>query len=186
MGLSFVLFVSRQVFDDGCNPREQTGTFGLTKTLGGGGGAQCGGHLRDDLGCVLYASNVLGSRGPRKMQVMVVKTASKKTYRHDMETSDTFLSRRGGEIKAENFHPSRAGRTSAVSCPYRRCPCGKSCAGGFQAGCWGCGARKGGAEISKKNERNILDAAGARLFFVERASTLKTEFRSATSPRRRA
>ncbi|CAN0543519.1 unnamed protein product, partial [Ectocarpus sp. 12 AP-2014] len=25
--------------------------------------------LREELGCVIYASNVLGSRGPRKMQV---------------------------------------------------------------------------------------------------------------------
>lgn len=63
-----------QVFDDGYNPREQTGTFGLSKTLGGvgtsgsGGGGGGGAPMREELGCVLYASNVLGSRGPRKMQ----------------------------------------------------------------------------------------------------------------------
>lgn len=30
-----------------------------------------GGPIREELGCVLYASNVLGSRGPRKMQVCI-------------------------------------------------------------------------------------------------------------------
>ncbi|CAN0495220.1 unnamed protein product [Laminaria digitata] len=65
-----------RVFDDGYNPREQTGTFGIPKTLGssgtlGGGWAGVGGEqpMREELGCVMYASNVLGSRGPRKMQV---------------------------------------------------------------------------------------------------------------------
>lgn len=68
------LRVPDQVFDDGFNPREP-GTFGLSKTLGGGGGGTGGGAddlkrpKRNELGCVLYASNVLGSRGPRKMQV---------------------------------------------------------------------------------------------------------------------
>ncbi|CAM9912451.1 unnamed protein product, partial [Sphacelaria rigidula] len=66
-----------QVFDDGFNPREP-GTFGLSKTLGGGSGSGSGTGgfgsdvkrpMREELGCVLYASNVLGSRGPRKMQV---------------------------------------------------------------------------------------------------------------------
>ena len=30
-------------------------------------------EIRQELGCVLYASNVLGSRGPRKMQVCINK-----------------------------------------------------------------------------------------------------------------
>ena len=30
-----------------------------------------GGHVRKDLGAVMYAPNVLGSRGPRKMQVAI-------------------------------------------------------------------------------------------------------------------
>ena len=64
------------MFDNGYNPREQTNPFGISKTLGGsgssgGGWAGGGGEqpIREELGCVMYASNVLGSRGPRKMQV---------------------------------------------------------------------------------------------------------------------
>ena len=30
-----------------------------------------GGHVRKDLGAVMYAPNVLGSRGPRKMQAAI-------------------------------------------------------------------------------------------------------------------
>lgn len=32
-----------------------------------------GGGVRKDLGAVMYAANVLGSRGPRKMQVSSIK-----------------------------------------------------------------------------------------------------------------
>ncbi|CAM9658439.1 unnamed protein product [Phaeothamnion confervicola] len=46
------------VFDAGGNPRD-----------GDDGGGAAG--ARRELGCVLYASNVLGSRGPRKMQVAI-------------------------------------------------------------------------------------------------------------------
>lgn len=75
--------MTKQVFDDGYNPREP-GTFGLSKTLGGGngGGSSASSNvddptrpMRKELGCVLYASNVLGSRGPRKMQVLYSKAA---------------------------------------------------------------------------------------------------------------
>lgn len=31
-----------------------------------------GGGVRKDLGAVMYAANVLGSRGPRKMQVLSI------------------------------------------------------------------------------------------------------------------
>lgn len=59
-----------QVFDDGYNPKEQTGAFGLSKNLTGSGmSGGSAGPTREELGCVMYASNVLGSRGPRKMQV---------------------------------------------------------------------------------------------------------------------
>ena len=60
-----------QVFDDGYSPKEQTGTFGGGWGSGNhGSGAGAGNQpMREELGCVMYASNVLGSRGPRKMQV---------------------------------------------------------------------------------------------------------------------
>lgn len=35
--------------------------------------ARVGGGVRKDLGAVMYAANVLGSRGPRKMQVHSIK-----------------------------------------------------------------------------------------------------------------
>ncbi|CAM9246503.1 unnamed protein product, partial [Hapterophycus canaliculatus] len=65
-----------QVFDDGYNPKEQPGTFGGgwgTGNHGGGGrGSGVGNEpMREELGCIMYASNVLGSRGPRKMQVAI-------------------------------------------------------------------------------------------------------------------
>lgn len=64
-----------QVFDDGYSPKEQTGTFGGGWGSGNHGSGSGGGTrnqlMREELGCVMYASNVLGSRGPRKMQVGV-------------------------------------------------------------------------------------------------------------------
>ena len=64
------------MFDDGYSPKEQTGTFGGgwgSGNHGSSGGAGGAGNqpMREELGCVMYASNVLGSRGPRKMQVCV-------------------------------------------------------------------------------------------------------------------
>ena len=45
-----------EIFDNGHNPND-------------GDDNMAGGHVRRDLGVVMYAPNVLGSRGPRKMQV---------------------------------------------------------------------------------------------------------------------
>eukprot|EP00903_Cladosiphon_okamuranus_P006668 g6510.t1 len=62
-----------QVFDDGYSPKEQTGAFGGgwgSGNHGSGSGAR-NQPMREELGCVMYASNVLGSRGPRKMQVAI-------------------------------------------------------------------------------------------------------------------
>ncbi|KAG5182204.1 hypothetical protein JKP88DRAFT_257776 [Tribonema minus] len=51
-----------QIFDHGANPRDLlAGNFGHPE------------QARSELGVVLYASNVLGSRGPRKMQVAIPK-----------------------------------------------------------------------------------------------------------------
>ena len=48
-----------EIFDNGHNPND-----GETDNMAGG-------HVRKDLGAVMYAPNVLGSRGPRKMQCAV-------------------------------------------------------------------------------------------------------------------
>ena len=48
-----------QIYDNGINYKD----------------AGSGGEVRKELGCVLYASNVLGSRGPRKMQVCINKVS---------------------------------------------------------------------------------------------------------------
>ncbi len=67
-----------QVYDDGYNPKEQTGAFGGgwgSSTNNSGAGNQ---PMREELGCVMYASNVLGSRGPRKMQVGVESFTAEK------------------------------------------------------------------------------------------------------------
>ncbi|CAM9962365.1 unnamed protein product [Scytosiphon promiscuus] len=65
-----------QVYDNGYNPKEQPGTFGGSwgtgNHSGGGRGSGVGNEpMREELGCIMYASNVLGSRGPRKMQASV-------------------------------------------------------------------------------------------------------------------
>ncbi|CAM9896198.1 unnamed protein product [Ectocarpus fasciculatus] len=66
-----------QVFDDGYSPKELGGGGGWGSGNYGGGSGGSGGSgaknrsLREELGCVMYASNVLGSRGPRKMQVAI-------------------------------------------------------------------------------------------------------------------
>ncbi|CAM9466109.1 unnamed protein product [Ectocarpus sp. 6 AP-2014] len=66
-----------QVFDDGYSPKELGGGggWGSGNYGGGSGGSGSSGaknmSLREELGCVMYASNVLGSRGPRKMQVAI-------------------------------------------------------------------------------------------------------------------
>lgn len=49
-----------QVFDDGVNPKDEDEA-----------GNDRGGAVRCELGAVMYAANVLGSRGPRKMQVAI-------------------------------------------------------------------------------------------------------------------
>ena len=51
-----------QIYDSGVNPKDGHVDYALHNT-----------EVRQDLGCVLYASNVLGSRGPRKMQVCINK-----------------------------------------------------------------------------------------------------------------
>jgi tubby-related protein 1 len=51
-----------QIFDNGSNPKESE----QDEPSSYGGGA-----IRRDLGAVMYAANVLGSRGPRKMQVAI-------------------------------------------------------------------------------------------------------------------
>ena len=47
-----------QVFDDGRNPKDESDVGGSSA-------------IRRELGSVIYAANVLGSRGPRKMQVAI-------------------------------------------------------------------------------------------------------------------
>ena len=66
-----------QIFDDGFSPNSAEGGGDRT----GAGNTICfinfcrllclflADHLRTELGSVMYAPNVLGSRGPRKMQV---------------------------------------------------------------------------------------------------------------------
>ncbi|MEM1008170.1 MAG: tubby family protein, partial [Myxococcota bacterium] len=56
-----------QVFDAGWNPKD-------IDTELGDEGAQ----MRNELGAVIYTPNVLGSRGPRKMQVAIPKMLDKK------------------------------------------------------------------------------------------------------------
>lgn len=77
---SFVALVAntrfQQVFDDGYSPKELPGAFGASWGTGnhsaGGRGSGVGNEpMREELGCIMYASNVLGSRGPRKMQASV-------------------------------------------------------------------------------------------------------------------
>ena len=51
------IFLLPQVFDDGSSPS------------GPEAGERTSEHVRTELGSVMYAPNVLGSRGPRKMQV---------------------------------------------------------------------------------------------------------------------
>lgn len=60
-----------QVYDNGYSPKEQTGILGGGWGSGNHGSGSGTGNqpMREELGCVMYASNVLGSRGPRKMQV---------------------------------------------------------------------------------------------------------------------
>lgn len=48
-----------QVFNDGSSPNGQES------------GERTADHARTELGSVMYAPNVLGSRGPRKMQVVI-------------------------------------------------------------------------------------------------------------------
>jgi hypothetical protein len=50
-----------QIFDNGSNPNDHDDV--------------AGNHVRKDLGAVMYAPNVLGSRGPRKMQVAIPAVA---------------------------------------------------------------------------------------------------------------
>lgn len=52
-----------QIFDDGVNPKDNDGDDEA--------GMKFGSNVRCELGSVMYAANVLGSRGPRKMQVAV-------------------------------------------------------------------------------------------------------------------
>ncbi|CAM9864478.1 unnamed protein product [Chrysoparadoxa australica] len=61
-----------QIFDHGVNPKESHGNSGGDMSI----------PLpflpaRRELGCVIYARNVLGSRGPRKMQVAIPNVNSK-------------------------------------------------------------------------------------------------------------
>lgn len=51
-----------QIFDNGSNPKESEQDEPSSYV---------GGSTRKDLGAVMYAANVLGSRGPRKMQVAI-------------------------------------------------------------------------------------------------------------------
>lgn len=44
------------VFDTGCNPKKCKGNIAA---------------VRSELGAVIYESNLLGSRGPRKMRVII-------------------------------------------------------------------------------------------------------------------
>jgi Tub family len=53
------------VFDNGANPRDVEGP--------GHSFANNSDKSRQEQGVVMYASNVLGSRGPRKMQVAIPK-----------------------------------------------------------------------------------------------------------------
>ena len=59
-----------QVFDRGTNPRDIEYDDDTSKM-----------SLRQELGVVIYASNVLGSRGPRKMQVAIPKVDKKSNER---------------------------------------------------------------------------------------------------------
>lgn len=69
-----------QFFNDGCSPNGQESG---ERTAGACRPSQhllhdlifaclmCPDHVRTELGSVMYAPNVLGSRGPRKMQVVI-------------------------------------------------------------------------------------------------------------------
>ena len=56
------------VYDSGANPKD--------RGLGGSSASRARG-VRQELGGVQYASNVLGSRGPRKMKVEVERSRKK-------------------------------------------------------------------------------------------------------------
>lgn len=63
-----------QIFDDGVNPKDSEDTLGSTNGgyIGSGQTQQfVNKETRQELGVVIYAPNVLGSRGPRKMQVAI-------------------------------------------------------------------------------------------------------------------
>lgn len=74
-----------QIFDKGINPKnnDQDALHSKNNTV------------REELGCVIYASNVLGSRGPRKMKVAVPalkKDGNRKVFR-PTKKADELLSR---------------------------------------------------------------------------------------------
>ena len=52
-----------QVYDDGCNPNADAEGHHSKSSQGL--------NVRKELAAVMYAPNVLGSRGPRKMQVVI-------------------------------------------------------------------------------------------------------------------
>ena len=86
------------VFDDGVSPDKikDGGRAGGSGDDGEGGEGGSGGgkkERRAELGCVLYESNILGSRGPRKMTVLVpavrqTKDGKQQAHVHRPQTTD--------------------------------------------------------------------------------------------------
>jgi tubby-related protein 1 len=75
-----------QVFDDGINPKEDK---------------EGSGEVRKEMASVVYAANVLGSRGPRKMQAAIplVDEGNEITTWRQSQQGDEILTR----IKEKNF-----------------------------------------------------------------------------------
>jgi len=79
-----------QIFDKGTNPRDIEYDDDTSKM-----------QLRQELGVIIYASNVLGSRGPRKMQVAIPKVDTKTNEREIWrpQGEDEML----GKVKEKDF-----------------------------------------------------------------------------------
>jgi len=79
-----------QIYDSGINYND-TGGYDSTPNT----------DIRQELGCVLYASNVLGSRGPRKMQVRNEQSEAKSALRRTKERPARNKQRKPRAVHAE-------------------------------------------------------------------------------------